>query len=137
MAAVVSFLFCVILGPWIIKWLAKINVGQYVRKEHVSSLYKLHKHKEGTPTMGGILIIVSVLLSSLLWCRLDNDYVILVLAGMVWLGVIGFIDDLIKVQEKSARGVRAIAKLTGQILLALIIGIFVIKNENLGTGLFI
>ena len=137
MAAVTSFVICLICGPFIIKRLRELNIGQYVRKEHVSGLYDLHKHKEGTPTMGGLLIIVSVLIASLLWCRLDNDYVLLTLGGMIWLGVIGFIDDLIKIRNKSARGIRAATKLTGQVVLALIVGLFVINNKAIGADLYL
>ncbi|MEA3489135.1 MAG: phospho-N-acetylmuramoyl-pentapeptide-transferase, partial [Candidatus Omnitrophota bacterium] len=136
MAAVTSFAICVIFGPGIIRRLRKFNVGQYVRKEHVGGLYELHKHKEGTPTMGGLLIIIAVLVSSLLWCRLDNDYVLLVLAGMVWLGAIGMADDIIKLKNKSARGAQAVTKLAGQVVLALIIGLFVINNKAIGSGLY-
>lgn len=137
MAAVTSFVICVILGPVIIGKLRELEIGQYVRKEHVDNLYDLHKHKEGTPTMGGILILVSVLVSALLWCRLDNDYVLLALGGMVWLGTIGFIDDLIKLRNKSAKGLQAMTKLAGQIVLALIVGLFVINDKNIGTNLYL
>lgn len=137
MAAVTSFLICIIFGPAIIRGLKMLNVGQYVRKEHVDGLYDLHKHKEGTPTMGGILIIISVLVSALLWCRLDNDYVLLVLTGMIWLGAIGFIDDMMKLKNKSSKGMRGMTKLAGQIVLALLVGIFVINDKALGAGLYI
>ena len=137
MAAVTSFLVCVTFGPFIVRWLKGLNIGQYVRKEHVDDIYDLHKDKEGTPTMGGLLIIVSVGVSVLLWCRLDNDYVLLALAGMVWLGSIGFIDDYIKLRNKNSRGVRALAKLTGQIALALIVGFFVVNSKALGADLYL
>lgn len=137
MAAVTSFVICLIFGPVIVRWLKDLNVGQYVRKKHVDGIYDLHKHKEGTPTMGGVLIIVAVLVSSLLWCRLDNDYVLLVLSGMIWMGVIGFIDDFIKLRNKSARGIQAATKLTGQIVLALIVGLFVIHTKAIGTDLYL
>jgi phospho-N-acetylmuramoyl-pentapeptide-transferase len=93
MAAVTSFIICVAVGPFIIRWLKALEVRQYIRKEHVHSLYDLHKHKEGTPTMGGVLIILSVVISTLLWCRLDSDLVLLTAGGMIWLGIVGFIDD--------------------------------------------
>ncbi len=137
MAAVTSFLVCIVFGPAIIRWLKELNIGQYVRKEHVESIYDLHKHKEGTPTMGGLLILISVLLACLLWCRLDNDYVILALGGMVWLGIIGLIDDFIKLRNKSARGVQAATKLTGQVTLALIVGLFVINSKAIGSDLYL
>lgn len=137
MAAVTSFAICIIFGPIIIKVLKKFNISQYVRKQYVDSLYDLHKHKEGTPTMGGILIIVSVLVASLLWGRLDNDYVLLALAGMMWLGIIGLVDDFIKLRNKSSKGIQAITKLAGQVILALIVGLFVINNEKIGSDLYI
>ncbi len=137
MAAVTSFAICLIFGPVIIRWLKEWNVGQYIRKEHVNDLYDLHKHKEGTPTMGGILIIISVLVSALLWCRLDNDLIILCLGGMIWLSVIGLVDDYIKLRNKSAAGVQAATKLFGQTVLALIVGIFVISNKSIGADLYV
>lgn len=137
MAAVTSFLMCIIFGPVIIKWLKTLKVGQYVRKEYVDNLYDLHKHKEGTPTMGGLLIIVAVLISCLLWCRLDNDYVLLVLGGMIWLGVVGMADDLVKLRNKSAKGVRAKVKVAAQAVLALIVGLFILYNKEIGAGLYL
>jgi phospho-N-acetylmuramoyl-pentapeptide-transferase len=137
MAAVTSFLLCVVFGPAAIRWLKKLNLGQYVRKEHVAGIYEMHKHKEGTPTMGGLLIIASVLISSLMWCRFDNVYIVLALGGMIWMGVIGLIDDLIKIREKNAAGVTAVTKLAGQTALALIVGIFVARTGALGTGLYV
>ena len=137
MAAVTSFAICVIFGPAIIKRLKRLNAGQYIRKEHVGDLYEIHRPKEGTPTMGGILIIVAVLVASLMWCRLDNDYVLLALAGMVWLGVVGFIDDMIKMKNKSAKGIRGVTKLAGQAALAIIVGLFVMHDKAIGTGLYI
>ncbi|MGB2630199.1 MAG: phospho-N-acetylmuramoyl-pentapeptide-transferase [Candidatus Omnitrophota bacterium] len=137
MAAVTAFLLSVVFGPMIIRWLKKWNVGDFVRKEHVGHLYDLHKHKEGTPTMGGVLIVVSVLVATLLWCRLDNDFVFLALGGMVWIGIIGFVDDCIKLKKKSSEGIRAITKLFGQVTLALIVGIFVIRHKGIGTELYI
>jgi phospho-N-acetylmuramoyl-pentapeptide-transferase len=137
MAAVTSFVICLVIGPFIINWLKALNAGQFVRKEHVDSIYDLHKDKEGTPTMGGILIIASVLVSSLMWCRLNNDYVILVMAGMVWMGAIGFIDDMLKMRNKSSKGLHAAVKIAGQAALALIVGIFVVTDKNLGTDLYV
>ncbi|MFH1304970.1 MAG: phospho-N-acetylmuramoyl-pentapeptide-transferase [Candidatus Omnitrophota bacterium] len=137
MAAVTSFAICVIFGPFIIKHLRALNVGQFVRKKHVDALSSFLKDKEGTPTMGGLLIIASVLVSVLAWGRLSNDYLLLVLGGMVWLGMVGFADDLMKLRNKSARGVKALTKLTGQIVIALIVGIFVIKNQAIGSDLYL
>ncbi|MBU1656661.1 MAG: phospho-N-acetylmuramoyl-pentapeptide-transferase, partial [Candidatus Omnitrophica bacterium] len=137
MAAVTSFVLCVVFGPMIIRVLRKLDIGQYVRKKHVSALSDFHDAKEGTPTMGGMLIIASLLISSLLWCRLDNDYVILVLGGMVWMVFIGFIDDYLKLKNQSAKGLRVITKLLGQVVLALIVGGVVLHSKAIGTDLYI
>ncbi|MBU1894345.1 MAG: phospho-N-acetylmuramoyl-pentapeptide-transferase [Candidatus Omnitrophota bacterium] len=137
MAAVTSFVICVIVGPFIVERLKLFKIGQYVRKEHVQGLYDLHKHKEGTPTMGGVLIIVAVAVSVLLWCRINNDYVLLALSGMIWLGCVGFIDDYIKIKNKSAKGIRAITKLAGQVVIALIVGLFVFYNKQIGSELYV
>lgn len=137
MAAVTSFLICIIFGPPLINILKRFNAGQYIRKEHVEGLYDLHKHKEGTPTMGGVLILVAVVLTTLFWSKLNNDYVILCLAGTVWLGGIGFIDDVLKLKNKSAKGIRALSKLLGQMCLAVIVGLFVLRNGNIGGDLYL
>ncbi|MDD5634662.1 MAG: phospho-N-acetylmuramoyl-pentapeptide-transferase [Candidatus Omnitrophica bacterium] len=137
MAALTSFLICVIFGPLIIERLKQLNFGQYVRKEHVGIIYDLHKHKEGTPTMGGIIIILAVVIASLLWCRLDKDYVLLTLSSMVWLGTIGFIDDFMKIRNKSSEGIRGVTKLIGQVTLALIVGLFVIHSKAIGADLYV
>ena len=137
MAAITSFVLCLIVGPHIIKGLRRLELGQYVRKENVDGLYDLHKHKEGTPTMGGLMVLVSVLIAVLLWCRLDNDYVLLALGGMVWLGGIGLADDLMKIKNKSAKGIRGTTKIIGQVVLAVIVGLFVINNKNLGAELYV
>ena len=108
-----------------------------MRKKHVEKLEDFHNHKEGTPTMGGVLIIIAVLISSLFWCKLNNDYVFLCLGGMIWLGIIGFLDDYIKLKNKNAKGIQAVTKLAGQIVLALIVGIFVATNKAIGTGLYL
>ena len=79
MASVTALLISLIFGPVIIGWLKKVNFGQYIRKEHVESLYDLHKHKQGTPTMGGVLIIISIALATFLWSDIFNIYVLMAL----------------------------------------------------------
>jgi len=137
MAALTAFIICVVIGPVIIKWLKDFKIGQYVRKEHVDELLDFHAAKEGTPTMGGLLVIFSVLFSVLLWCRLDGILVYLVMGSMLWLGGIGFLDDYIKLRDKSAKGLQGMTKLLGQTVLALIIGIFVVFYKPVGTELYV
>lgn len=137
MAAVTAFAICLIFGPAMIEWLRRVKAGQYVRKDYMESLVDYQNKKEGTPTMGGLLVILAVLVSTLLWARLDNDFVILCLGGMVWMGAVGFMDDYLKLKRKNADGIQARAKLAGQIGLALIVGIFVIQNRHIGSALYL
>src|SRR3989338_1853474 len=97
LAVITSFSVSIILGPWLIGKLAHFKIGQQVRKEESAALYDLHRHKQGTPTMGGILILFSVLLSVLFWADLSNQYILLTVLTCVWLGALGFADDYIKI----------------------------------------
>lgn len=137
MAAVTAFLVSVVFGPPLIRLLKTLRFGQVIRREHVEDIYDYHRDKKGTPTMGGVLIVLGIVVSTLLWARLDNDYVILVLAGLVWLGVIGFIDDMIKIKKQHSDGVRAKTKIVGQTVLAVIVGLFIIKSRAIGTELYL
>src|SRR3989338_3194794 len=114
MACVSAFLISVIFGPTIIRWLKKANFGQNIRKEYVEDLYDLHKHKQGTPTMGGIIILLAILLPTFLWADILNQYVISSLAVTLLLGAVGFADDYIKVIKKRNLGLRAMRKLFWQ-----------------------
>jgi phospho-N-acetylmuramoyl-pentapeptide-transferase len=137
MATVTSFVLCIWLGPIIIEWLRSLKMGQYVRKEHVEKLDGFLKTKQGTPTMGGVIIILSVCVSAILWCRLDNSLVLLLLFGMLWLGMIGFMDDMMKIRNKSAKGIRSMTKIVGQTVVALIIGVYVVCDKHIGTELYL
>jgi phospho-N-acetylmuramoyl-pentapeptide-transferase len=109
--AATAFLLSIVLGPWLIRQLRKLKVGQQERKEEAPPLYVLHARKEGTPTMGGVLIIASVVISSLLWAVPLNPFVLLTLATMCWMGLIGFCDDRAKLLRKNTRGLSARHKL--------------------------
>jgi phospho-N-acetylmuramoyl-pentapeptide-transferase len=123
MATLTSFVLSLLLGPYIIKKLVQYNVAVTVRKKEESQkLYELHQHKEGTPTMGGIMIIFGIILSTLLWARLDNLYVILSIFVILWLAGLGFLDDYLKLKKYHPKGVPASVKLCLQIILGLIIG---------------
>lgn len=137
MAAITAFALCLVFGPFLIRLLKNMKVGQYVRKDHVEGIYDLHKNKQGTPTMGGIILIISVLISTLLWADISNDLVLFSLGGMIWLGIIGFMDDCIKLRDRNSKGIHAMTKIAGQVIMALIIGLFVIKNNNIGTELYL
>ena len=126
MASLTAFLISVILGPIVIKWLKRLNFGENIRRDHVESLYAIQKHKEGTPTMGGILIILAIGLSTILWSDITNQYVLVTLASFLWLGLIGFSDDHTKIMKKRSLGLRPRAKLLGQFVLGLLLALYII-----------
>ena len=137
MASLTAFLISLIFGPMIIKWLKKLNFGQNIRREHVESLYDLHKHKQGTPTMGGVLIILAITVSTLLWADILNQYILVTLASFLWLGFLGFTDDYIKVIEKRNLGLTAKKKLAGQIFLGLLLAVYIMKFTPIPTAISI
>jgi len=122
MATITAFLISIILGPIIIRYLARLKITENVRKEDSARLYELHSKKQDTPTMGGILILLAILSATLLWADIFNRYIILVLFSTVWLGVTGFIDDYLKHIRKKSKGLTAASKFTSQIMLGLILG---------------
>ncbi len=121
-AAITAFLLCLLFGNFVIRKLISLKVGQPIRTaEEVRRLAELHGGKQGTPTMGGVLIIGSVFLSSVLWARPDNRFVWLVLFTLIYLGVLGFVDDYLKVISKKSDGFPARLKLVFQVILAAIV----------------
>ncbi len=126
MASLTAFLISLLLGPVVTEWLKKLNFGQNIRRDFVEPLYNLHKHKQGTPTMGGILIIIAISVSTILWADLANKYVIVTLVSFLWLGCIGFLDDYTKVVNKRNLGLTAMMKFLNQMILGALIALFVI-----------
>jgi phospho-N-acetylmuramoyl-pentapeptide-transferase len=121
MGAGTAFLLSLALGPWLIERLRRLKYGQPVRKDEAPPLYQFHGKKAGTPTMGGLLIIGSVLVSTLLWAVPTNGYVLLALATMLWMGAVGFLDDYIKVRKKRSKGLGARQKLVLQIFWSFVV----------------
>lgn len=122
MAALTSFLISLVLGPILIRKLKTLKIGENIRKEDSARLHELHRNKQDTPTMGGILILLAILSSTLLWADIFNKYIIICLFSTAWLGITGFIDDYLKQVKKQSKGLPATAKLTSQIVLGLILG---------------
>jgi len=121
-ALIVSFVF----GKPMIAWLRRLKVGQQVRDDGPQS----HLSKQGTPTMGGLLIIVALMGSALLWSDLTNKYVWVVLLATLAFGAIGFWDDYLKVVKKRSTGLRALEKFGLQIAAALAVGFFLFYNPS-------
>ena len=121
-AAVTAFAVSLIFGNLVIRKLTALKLGQPIRAaEEVHRLAELHFGKQGTPTMGGVLIIGAVFLSSFLWARPDNRFVWLALFSMLYLGALGFADDYLKVTKKKSAGISGRFKLLFQIILAVIV----------------
>ena len=118
MSVVTSLLISLVFGKRIINMLLKKQVGETVRDLGLTG----QKEKEGTPTMGGIIILGAILIPVLLFARLDNIYVILMILTTVWLGMIGFLDDYIKVFKKDKKGLAGRFKIVGQVVLGLVVG---------------
>ena len=130
-AAVTAMLLSLALGPRVIALLTQLKLGQPLRlKSEVRELADLHSSKKGTPTMGGILIILTVTISSLLWCDPVNHLYWLVLGSMIFLGFIGFADDYEKVAKKNSKGIRGWHKLAAQLLLAVFVFIYLRYNSD-------
>jgi len=130
-AGVTAFLISIIFGNWVIRKLISLKFGQPIRsKEEVHKLYELHGSKKGTPTMGGILLVGSIVISTLLWARPENPFVWLVLFSTVFLGGIGFYDDWLKVSKKSSAGISSRLKFFLQCLLAGVFTVFFLTNPK-------
>jgi len=126
-ASLTALFLCVALGPWLIAKLREFQIGQYIREEGPKS----HMKKAGTPTMGGILIIISIVVPTLLWANLRNPYVWIALFGLISFGMIGFWDDYAKIRRKQNLGLTVRQKFALQVLAALIVGfILLVLHAN-------
>ncbi len=122
MASITAFLVCVIIGPRLITRLKQWNMRHSNERTGFQQISEQTKHKEKTPTMGGILIVGAVVISCLLWGDLGNRYLWVALVSMVWLGAIGFADDYLKQAYNNSKGLQAVTKLLGQLALGLAVG---------------
>lgn len=127
MAILISLIISLLLGSKIIRSLKRLQIGETVRELGLEG----QKQKDGTPTMGGLIILLAILVPCLLLARLDNVYIILMVLTTVWMGVIGFIDDYIKVFKKNKQGLKAKFKLFGQIVLGLIVGLTMLFHQDI------
>jgi phospho-N-acetylmuramoyl-pentapeptide-transferase len=126
-AAVITSLFIsLLIGKRIIKYLQYKQVGEVVRDLGLEGQYQ----KRGTPSMGGIIILASIVIPTLLFAKLDNIYVILMLITTIWLGLIGFVDDYIKIFKKNKAGLEGRFKIFGQIVLGLIVGAVLFASDD-------
>jgi phospho-N-acetylmuramoyl-pentapeptide-transferase len=128
-ASLTAFFICFLLGPWIIRKLSGLQVGQYIRDDGPQS----HLSKAGTPTMGGLLIVFSIVISVLLWSDLTNHFTWIVLFVIIGYGLVGFIDDYLMQIKKRSKGLSVRNKLMLQFGLALITGYLVYASPDFST----
>ena len=126
-AIIISLIISMVFGGRIIRSLKKLQVGESVRDLGLDG----QKEKEGTPTMGGILILVAILVPLLLLAKLDNIYIIIMLVTSIWLAGIGFIDDYIKIFKKNKKGLAGKYKVVGQVLLGIFVGCVMLVNQDI------
>lgn len=131
LSALTALLICFVFGGWAIRRLRALQVKQYIRDNGPPN----HKNKEGTPTMGGCLIIPAVIFGTLFWTEPTNRYVWTVIFVALSFGVIGFVDDYLKVSRKNSKGMRVVTKFSLQALAALAVAIFLYQDPELSTRL--
>ena len=121
-ASMTSLFLCLFLGPWLIAKLRQFQIGQVIRKEGPRS----HQKKAGTPTMGGVLIVISIVVPTLLWANLTNAYVWIAIFSIVAFGAIGFWDDYAKIRKHQNLGITGRRKFAAQCVVALAVGVFLL-----------
>ncbi len=125
-AFITSLLVSFIIAPRLIAILKNRKHLQIIRDDGPQT----HHEKKGTPTMGGLIIIISLLLSSLLWCKLNNSYILIILISTVWLGLIGIADDYLSVYKNESEGFSPPVKLGGQLILGLGLAVYLYLNPT-------
>jgi phospho-N-acetylmuramoyl-pentapeptide-transferase len=126
MAVITSLIISLLIGKKIILILQKKQIGEVVRDLGLEGQYQ----KKGTPSMGGIIILASIVIPTLLFAKLDNIYVLLMLLTTIWLGLIGFIDDYIKIFKKNKDGLAGRFKIVGQVILGIIVGLTLFFSDD-------
>jgi phospho-N-acetylmuramoyl-pentapeptide-transferase len=127
LAVLCSLLLSMVVGRAIIQRLKMLQIGEVVRDLGLQG----EQQKQGTPTMGGLIIILAIVLPCLLFANLSNDYILLMLLATLWMGVIGFLDDYIKVFKKNKQGLKGIFKVIGQVGLGLIVGVIMLTSSEI------
>lgn len=129
---IVCFVVSVLIAPIIIKWLRKLKFGQ-----SILVYVEQHKTKSGTATMGGIIFILSATIGCLFFVRKDNMLSIICLLGLLSFGILGFLDDFIKVRLKHNEGLKPYQKIIGQLGISIIIAVYIYKSSMIGGGIVI
>ena len=128
-ASITALLICLVVGPWLIQKLQSLQIDQQIREDGPQS----HQIKKGTPTMGGVLIIFAVVISTVLWANLSINYTWLILLVTIGFGLIGFIDDYRKLAGKSSKGISGKARLSAEIVIALFVGVILYLKPDFNS----
>jgi phospho-N-acetylmuramoyl-pentapeptide-transferase len=129
LASLTALLITLVLGPWVIRRLRELQIGQFIREEGPKS----HQSKAGTPTMGGVLIVGSTVVPTLLWGDLENEYVWLAVGTMLAFGIIGFVDDYQKVMKKQNLGLTGKGKFFWQVMVSCSVALVLLLLTAGGT----
>lgn len=124
LACLTTLFLTLCFGPWVIKKLYELKTGQSIRVEDCPMLAELHQKKKETPTMGGVLILGSMLIALLLWMDLKSAFTLILFVTTVWLGFVGGYDDYLKIKKKNSKGLKGKRKFFWQLLLATVIGCY-------------
>jgi len=130
-AAITALVICFVLGPWLIRKLQSLKIGQPIREDGPDS----HFSKEGTPTMGGLLIIFAAIISTFLWSNLTVDYVWMIMMVTVGFGLIGFMDDYRKLAHKNSKGVSGKVRLIMEVAIALFVSIILYYKAGFSSNI--
>jgi len=123
LAAFTALIISIIIGPWFIKKLYQLKIGQQIRTDECPPLATMHRDKKGTPTMGGILILIAIMVPTFLWIELYNVFAVILIVSILWLGMLGARDDYLKIKREKSKGLSIKSKLIWQAVLGLLIGL--------------
>ncbi|MBN2478924.1 MAG: phospho-N-acetylmuramoyl-pentapeptide-transferase [Parachlamydiales bacterium] len=136
LAAITSLVITIFLGPFVIRKLYQLKIGQSIRtKETCPLLAELHEKKKDTPTMGGVFIIFSMVISLILWMDLTNTYTLLLLVTTLWLGLVGAVDDYLKLKYKNSKGLPSKLKFFLQLVFSFVVAFYILfSGSEFETG---
>ncbi len=136
-ASVTAFLISIFLFPLVTKWLGQLSVLNSVDRKFAEKIHAFFANKKTVPTMGGLLIVFSILVSNLFWGDLTNRYLLIALGVTVLFGLVGFLDDYLKMRSGSSRGLPGRVKLAGQLVVGLVLGIYLFLDAGFSKELYV
>ena len=129
-ASVTAFVLCLVLGPWFIRRLKQMQALAHTEREYAEQIHSFYAHKKEIPTMGGLLILASFVLSVFLWGNWSVSSVWISLLITIWFGLVGFLDDWIKLKSKSSRGLSSFTKFSGQLVAGVALGLWLYLDPH-------